>query len=280
MSFGVMLVILFAALLHATWNALVKSGSDKFAESNLLSTSAGVLAVAALFFVPAPDPASWWYLVASVVIHCLYFCLVAFAYREGDLSFVYPLMRGSAPLFTALITAAALGEQLGGGGWLGVLLLCAGVLGLALDNWRGARAQGYAWVFGLTNAAVIVGYTIVDGLGVRASGNAWSYVLWMFFLNAFPMLAIGFANDAGALISRPRSAWVKGFVSGACTIGSYGLALWAMTQAPIALVAALRETSVLFGTAIAAVALKERFGRARWVAAGLITTGAAAMKAV
>jgi drug/metabolite transporter (DMT)-like permease len=279
MPIEVLLVILFAALLHAAWNALIKSSPDKFVQSILLSASGGVLAFAASAFLPAPDAASWPYLAASVVIHCLYFCLLAVAYREGDLSFVYPLMRGSAPLFTALVAAVLVGEELGGAGWSGVLLLCAGVLALALDQRRAVRVQTRAWVFGLANAAVIVGYTIVDALGARASGNAWGYVLWMFLLNALPMLAIGFATDARALVSLPRTAWAKGFLAGSCAIGSYGLALWAMTRVPIALVAALRETSVLFGTAIAALVLKERFGRARWVAAGLIAAGAAAMKA-
>jgi len=280
MSFQVMLVILFGALLHATWNALVKSGSNKFVASILLSVNAGLLGFLGSFFLPAPHPSSWPYLAASVAIHSLYFCLVAFAYRNGDLSFVYPFMRGSAPLFTALISVRILGERLVGGAWLGVLLLCTGVLILAADNWRATHVQTRAWLYGLMNAAVIVAYTIVDGFGVRASGNAWSYVLWMFFLNMFPMLAIGIVADAQALVSISRGTWVRGFVSGSCTVGAYGLALWAMTRAPIPLVAALRETSVLFGTAIAMLALGERFGWARWVAAALITAGAAAMKAL
>ena len=273
-----MLVILLGALLHATWNALVKSGSNKFIASIALSVNAGMLGFVGSFFLPAPHPASWSYLAASVAIHSLYFCLVAFAYREGDLSFVYPFMRGSAPLFTALISVGFLSERLTGGAWLGVLLLCTGVLILAADNWRAAHVRTRAWLYGLINAAVIVGYTIVDGVGVRASGNAWSYVLWMFFLNAFPMLAIGIIADARTLASASRGTWVRGFLSGSCTVGSYGLALWAMTRAPIPLVAALRETSVLFGTSIAMLALRERFGWARWVAAGLIMSGAAAMK--
>jgi drug/metabolite transporter (DMT)-like permease len=280
MSFHVMLVIVFAALLHATWNALVKSQSNKLIGSVLLSVNAGMLGFVASFFLHAPHPASWPYLGASVAIHTLYFCLVAFAYRDGDLSFVYPFMRGSAPLFTALISVGVLGERITDGAWLGVLLLCTGVLILAADNWRTSHVRGRAWLYGLINAAVIVGYTIVDGLGVRVSGNAWSYVVWMFFLNAFPMLTIGIAADARALASLSRSTWVKGFLGGSCTVGSYGLALWAMTHAPIPLVAALRETSVLFGTGIAMIVLGERFGCARWVAAGLITSGAAAMKAL
>ena len=237
-----------------------------------------MLGLVGSFFLPAPHPASWSYLATSVAIHSLYFCLVAFAYRDGDLSFVYPFMRGSAPLFTALISVGFLGERLTGGAWLGVLLLCTGVLILAADNWRSAHVRTRAWLYGLINAAVIVAYTIVDGLGVRASGNAWSYVLWMFFLNLFPMLTIGIIADYQAVASVSRGTWGKGFFSGSCTVGSYGLALWAMTHVPIPLVAAMRETSVLFGTAIAMLVLRERFGWARWVAAGLITSGAAVMK--
>ncbi len=280
MSFDVMFIVLFAALLHATWNAFIKSGDNKLVETTLLVTGAGAIAAAVLPFVPAPAVASRPFLVASVAIHCVYFSLVAVAYRTGELSFAYPIMRGSAPLLTAVLTAVILGEAIGGGGWLGILLLCAGILWLARDGWRSANSQKHALGFALLNAVVIVAYTIVDGLGARASGNAWSYVLWLFFLNMFPLLAIGFASNARAVLSTPVRGWVKGFAGGLCSVCAYGLALWAMTQAPIALVAALRETSVLIGTALGALLLKERFGLGRWLAAALITAGAVAMKAL
>jgi drug/metabolite transporter (DMT)-like permease len=273
-----MVVVLLAALLHATWNALIKSGTDKLLDSILLCVTAGVLALAALPFLPMPAAASWIYLAASTVIHVGYFCLVAFAYRAADLSFVYPLMRGSAPLFTALLAVVLLGEPLAWGGWLGVVLLCSGIVVLALDSRRAANIPGRVWVFGLGNAAVIVSYTIVDGMGVRVSGNPWSYVLWLFALTAVPMLALGWAKRAKAIVRVTPGLWGKALASGACSIGSYGLALWAMTGAPIALVAALRETSVLFGTVIAALLLHEKFGRARWVSAALIIAGTVAMK--
>jgi drug/metabolite transporter (DMT)-like permease len=278
MTLDVALVVLFGALLHAVWNAIIKAGHDKLAASVLLAVAGGAIALVALPFVPPPHPASWMFLAASVAIHAVYFCLVAFAYRHADLSFAYPLMRGSAPLFTAALTVLVLGEAIGAGGWLGIVLLCAGILCLALDGRHGATISGYGWGFALGNAAVIVCYTIVDGLGVRASGNAWSYVLWLFFLNAFPILAIGVVTNAKALAALSARHWMKGSAAGACSIGSYGLALWAMTHAPIALVAALRETSVLFGTVLAALVLKERFGRMRWVAAALIVAGAAVMR--
>lgn len=278
MPFDVMVIVLLGALLHATWNALIKSGNDKLLDSVMLCAGAGVIALLALPFLPLPAQASWMYLAASVLIHVVYFCLVGLAYRGADLSFMYPLMRGSAPLFTALIAVTALDEPLGGGGWLGVTLLCAGVASLALEGHRAANIPRRMWIFGLANAAVIVCYTIVDGAGVRTSGHAWSYVLWLFALTALPMMAVGWVIRSKGAASLLPAEWRKGLISGACSIGAYGLALWAITQAPIALVAALRETSVLFGTAIAALLLREKFGPLRWLAAGLMVAGIAAMK--
>ena len=280
MSLDVMFIVLLGALLHAAWNAFIKSGDDKLVETVILVTGAGAVSAPFLLFMPAPTAASWPFLLASVAIHCLYFFLVAATYRTGELSFAYPIMRGSAPLFTSILTAVVVGEQIGGGGWIGILLLCAGILWLAQDGWKSAHSQKRALAFGLLNAVVIVAYTVVDGLGARAAQNAWSYVLWMFFLNMFPLLAIGIMSNAKAVLSMPVGGWVKGFVGGSCSVCAYGLALWAMTQAPIALVAALRETSVLFGTALGALLLKERFGSNRWFAATLIAAGAFVMKAL
>jgi len=273
-----MAAVLFAALLHAAWNAFIKSGDDKLAETVMLVTDAGAAAGAALPFVPAPAPASWPYIAASVVVHCVYFYFVAVAYRAGDLSFAYPIMRGTAPLFTAVLTAFIVGEPIGKGGWLGIVLLSAGILWMARDGLKPARSQKRTLVFALLNALVIVAYTVADGLGARASQNAWSYVLWMFFLNMFPFLAMGLTARAGALLSAPAVAWARGFAGGLASVCAYGIALWAMTRAPIAPVAALRETSVLFGTALGALVLRERFGPGRWIAAALIAAGAAAMK--
>ncbi len=270
-------IVLFAALLHAVWNALIKSGVDKLLDSIMLCVGAGVLALIALPFLPLPAVASWPYLAASVAVHVVYFSLLAFAYRAADISFIYPLMRGAAPLFTALLAAVLLDEGLAWGGWVGVCMLCAGVGALALEGWRAATVSRRTWMIGLSNAAVIVAYTLIDGLGVRAAGNAWSYVAWLFVLTAAPMLAIGAAVRT-RYFALPRCVWGKALASGACSIASYGLALWAMTQAPLALVAALRESAVLFGAIIAAVVLHEKFGCLRWLAAGLVCAGIAALK--
>lgn len=277
MNLEVMSIVLFAALLHAVWNALIKSGVDKLLDSIMLCGGAGALALIAIPFLPLPAASSWPYLVASTAIHVVYFSLVAFAYRHADMSFIYPLMRGSAPLFTALLGVLVLHETPAWGGWVGVSLLCAGVCALALEGWRSANVRRQSWIIGLSNAAVIVAYTLIDGMGVRVSGSAGSYVAWLFVLTAVPMLAIGVALR-GRYLALPHRVWGKGLASGACSVVSYGLALWAMTMAPVALVAALRETAVLFGAIIAALLLHEKFGFLRWLAASLVCGGIAAMK--
>ncbi len=275
-----MAAVLIAAVMHAGWNALVKSGGDKLVDITLITSAAALIAVPALLLVPLPAPASWPYLAASVLIHCVYFFLVGFTYRHGDLSFAYPLMRGSAPLVTAMVSVGVVGERLSVGGWIGVLFLSLGVLALTRDNWRSGHLQGRALAFGLTNTVVIVAYTLVDGVGVRLAGNVWSYVAWLFFLNAVPLLLVMFIGYGPALASAAHRGWHKAVAGAALTVGGYALVLWAMTHAPIALVAALRETSVIFGVAIASTVLKERFGATRWTAAFLVVSGAAAMKVI
>ena len=278
MSLGLILLVLFAAALHAAWNAIVKSSPDKSSDVVLVAVGAALISVTTLPFIPIPATASRPYLAASVGIHLLYFSLVGLAYRHGDLSYVYPLMRGSAPLITVFAVSLVISEALRPGGYLGVFLLSAGILVLSVDGLRHGKAHPRATGFALANAIVIALYTVVDGLGVRLAGNALSYTQWLFFLNAFPLLTLGLATRRASLVAAARTRWKTGLVGGLCTIGSYGLVLWAMTRAPLALIAALRETAVIFGTVIGAVVLREKFGASRYLAAGLVTAGAIAMK--
>jgi drug/metabolite transporter (DMT)-like permease len=278
MSLGLMLLVLLAAALHAGWNAIVKSSPDKSSDVVLIAAGAGAIAATTLPFIPLPTISSWPYLLASVVIHLAYFSLVGLAYRHGDLSYVYPLMRGSAPLITMCAALLIVGEGLRVGGYVGVLLLSAGVLTLSFDGFRNGKAQARGTGYALANAFVVALYTLVDGIGVRLSGSAVSYAQWLFFLNAIPLLVLALSTRRAPLLRTARARWKMLSFGGLCTIGSYGLVLWAMTRAPLALVAALRETSVVFGTVFAAALLKEKFGTLRYVAAGLVTAGAVAMK--
>ena len=213
-----------------------------------------------------------------MAIHFGYFNLLVLTYQTGELSYAYPIMRGSAPPLTAIVAAVTVGEPLSVGAWVGIGLISAGILALTGDTWRSGRSPLGPATFGLMNAVVIVAYTIVDGIGVRLSGNAWSYVLWLFVLIPCPLLASVLFRRPLALVSQLRTRWRPGLLGGACSTVSYGVALWAMTVAPIALIAALRETSVIFGTVFASLFLKERFGMVRFLAASAVTLGAVAIK--
>jgi len=278
LSLDVVLVVLFAAVLHAGWNALVRASSDKFIDTSLLVWGAGALAACLLPFVPLPANGSWPYLAASVVIHVAYFTLVALSYRGGDLSFVYPIMRGTAPVFSAVAAVFLLNELPSAGSWLGVLLISSGVILLAGDSWRAGSFRPSAAMFALANACVIVLYTLVDAQGVRLSGHAFSYTGWMFLLTAALSSGLFLAVRGRRVLRQIHSGWRKGLLGGACTLASYGLALWAMTQAPVAAVAALRETSVVFAAIFAAGFLKETISRLRYLSILIVSAGAIAIK--
>ncbi len=273
-----MAIVLFAAALHATWNALVRASSHKFQDTVLIVLGAGVWTAFLLPLVPIPAVESWPYLAASVLIHVAYFSLVAFSYQSGELSFVYPLMRGSAPALTAVAGALLINESPSLGGWAGVLLISCGVLVLAGDSWRSGTFRAAPAMLALTNAGVIVVYTVVDGQGARLSGHAFSYTGWMFLLTAPLLLAIAAAGQGREVLQRIELGWRRGLLGGACTLASYGLALWAMTRAPIALVAALRETSVVFAAIIAAYFLREPITRLRYASILTVSAGAVAIK--
>ncbi len=273
-----MLAVLLGAAFHASWNALVKSGSDPFLDTVLVTTWIAVMMAILLLFLPLPQPDSWLYLIASVVIHVAYYALLARAYRGGDLSLVYPIMRGTAPAFTALLAVVLLGEQPSWGGWTGILLVSSGVLLLAADSPRAKGVTLEPVVFALLNAAVIVGYTLVDGLGARLSGNAFSYTGWMLLITGLLVFAIALFFRGRQVTGHVLSQWEKGALGGGCTFASYSLALWAMTKAPIAPVAALRETSIVFSTLLALFVLKERITPLRYISIGIVTAGVISIK--
>ena len=231
------------------------------------------LAIPALTATGLPAVASFGWLVASALIHVVYFVLVGLSYRHADYSVAYPVMRGSAPLATSLIGTVVVGEQLQPLAWLGVVLLTAGVLGLGLEAMRGGRFTPRSILIAAANAAVIVAHTLVDGIGARLSSNAAAYVIGMRLRTGILILPL-----VPALLRRDDmlqlgSRWRFGLLGGAMVTCSYGIALWAMTKAPIGVVAALRETSVLFATILAAYVLGERFGPLRWICAFGIVAG-------
>jgi drug/metabolite transporter (DMT)-like permease len=272
MSLSIFCIVLFAALLHASWNAIVKRGRDTLLTTILVTGSAAILAAIGLPFLPAPAEQSWPWLAASTALQVIYYVLVARTYRLTDMSASYPLMRGCAPLMVALVGTLFIGERLAWIAWAGIALICAGILCMT----RGISRQHLG--LPLLNAGVIATYTLVDAWGARHSGAALSYTLWLFLLSGLPLPIWALCTRAAALRTYARANGYYGVVGGIGTLTSYALALWAMTVAPVAMISALRETSILFGILISAFILHERVTRQRWIAAGLIVVGAAVMR--
>lgn len=276
MPLSLILLVLFAAALHATWNALVKSGVDKQLDATMIALGAAVTAICCLPFFPMPNAAAWPFILGSICIHFTYYQLVGAAYRHGDIGLVYPLMRGVAPLIVATTSGTILGEHLSPMMFAGVMFICVGVLTMALDFRHG---HGKAIWVALANAVVISGYTYVDGIGARLAGNPISYTIWISILPPIPLFTFAFfMRGVLPVLLHVRLTWRRGLFGGAGSMASYGLALFAMTRAPIAAIAALRETSIFFALLISIFILKEKASPWRYVAGALIAAGALTMK--
>lgn len=270
----VFLAVLFAAACHAGWNALIKVGLDPLSTTTLISIGSGLVALVLLPFVGLPAWGAWPWLAASVAIHLIYFASLIESYRTGDLGQVYPIARGSAPLMTAAATTVIVGERLSLVGWTGILALVAGVLLLSARGGRDlAVVDRRAIGFALFTAITVCGYSVVDGIGARASANPNAYSVCLFIGIALVMVPYALYRDGRDVMPAMHLYWRRGLAGGALQFLSYGIAIWAMTIVPIAVVAALRETSVLFGAAIAVVLLKEPLRAVRIVAALMIVCG-------
>ncbi len=272
MSSDIIALVLAGALLHAIWNALVKSGSDKPLDSTMVALGASILSLVFLPFVGWPRLEAWPYIMASTLIHFFYYQLVGAAYRLGDIGLVYPLMRGVAPMIVAALSGILLGEYLSPIMLAGVVVISIGVLTLATQSHdTNKRAMGLA----LLNAGVIATYTYVDGVGARVSLHPVAYTLWISILPPIPLFLYAFLRRGPhEVLSHARVTWMRGLVGGACSLAAYGLTLYAMTKAPIAAVAALRETSILFALLISVFILKEVATRWRILAGAMIALGA------
>jgi len=278
LSLGVTLAVLGAGLLHAGWNALIKSagGGDALLDTATIVAGSTACSLVALPFLPLPLADAWPMAAASVVIHFGYYLTLAQAYRSGDLSFAYPLMRGTAPLLVTLLGILFLRELPAPQIAVGIVLICSGIVAIAFaQRHRHPRAAVY-WALG--NAVIIGVYTLVDGAGARASGNALSYVVYLTFFEGVFFLAWLRWRKGGHAVTYIAKQWRRGLLGGFCSVAAYGIVLWAMTRAPIAAVSALRETSVLFAAVIGTVLLKEGFGIARLAGAASVVAGVAALK--
>lgn len=276
MTWPVVLLVMTGALLHASWNALVKSSTDKVLDTALIHVLCSVLALPALFVLGPPPTTVWPYVLASLVIHVGYYFALAGALKHGELGLAYPLMRGTAPLLVAVGSFAFLGEAVRALGWLGILLICGGVLMLGMS--AGLLKHKKAVMFALSNAVLIALYTVVDAQGARQSGNVAQYVALLFALDGWPFAALVFLQRKGQVWHYAQHRWPVATAGAVASLGSYAIALWAMTVAPVALVAALRETSVLFAVILGAWLLREPWTRWRVMGASSIVCGVMALR--
>lgn len=274
----VFFAVLGAAVCHATWNAVVKGGRDPFAIFTLTTTVTSLIGMAAAPFLPLPALEAWGWLALSSLIHGAYRLLLVRAYTAGDLGHVYPIARGSAPLLTAFGTTILMHETVSLSGYLGIVALS---LGVGLMSFRGGRhghLDAKAVTAALLTSIAIAAYTMVDGIGARASGSALGYVAWLFVLEGPTMWLMAWRLRGLSAFATIRRDWAKAIGGGSMTVLSYAIAIWAMTLAPIALIAALRETSVLFAALISVIVLKEPPSRARALAAFIIVAGVAMLR--
>lgn len=270
----VFFAVLAAAAMHAAWNAMVKLGLDHFSSIALLTFMQAGISILLIPVFPAPLAAAWPWLAASAVIHAGYKLFLIKAYEHGDLSQIYPLARGSAPVMTALIAALFIGEPLSPLKYLAIACIAGGVLLMSLRggaDFKYMPPRALAWALG--TACFTAAYTIVDGLGARLSGSPSAYTIWMFAGDGFFVMLWTLTRRPAGALRKMAPAWKSGLFAGALSLASYWVAIWAFTQAPIALVAALRETSVLFAMLLGMFLLKERTGWPRWIAAVFIVSG-------
>jgi drug/metabolite transporter (DMT)-like permease len=275
----VTLAVLFSAFCHAAWNAMIRMRGDKLVSMTLLVGGAGLIAMPGLFFVPIVPAAAWPFLVTSALVHVGYNSFLALAYHHGELTKVYPLVRGSAPLTTLAVSLLFLNEGVNASEIVGIIVLAAGIMVLAVDGGRRAiMASPHVLLYAAATSLCITAYTLSDGLGARASGNAHSYVLWLFVLDALPMIALTLLIRRRSFAAAARANWKAGFLGGALSLVAYWIAIWAMTIASIPIVAALRETSILFALLIGTFWLGERVTSVRIVSILLVVAGLLVMR--
>jgi drug/metabolite transporter (DMT)-like permease len=277
LSITVFIAVLFAALLHAVWNVLVKSNADRMVSLTVLQTFMGLVGVGMVWKWGLPGWHIWPYALASGVLHLGYNLFLVRAYRHADLSVVYPIARGAAPLMTLLGSLAFTADNVGL--WMGaaVVILVVGLMLTGLGN-RSPGSDPHALKYALGTACWIAAYTLVDGIGARNSGNVLGFAGVIFVVDGLFILVAALFTRGRAIIDGFAANWLTGALGGVASAVAYGIAVWGMTEAPIASVAALRETSIVFVLLLSARVLKEKLSWQRIVGGLMIVAGAALLR--
>ena len=271
-------LVLLAALLHASWNAMAKSGgTPQFSIASYRLVNA-VWCLPMLFFFPIPLAESWPMLLASTLIHTVYYYTLSKSYRSGDLSQVYPLFRGLAPVLVVLGAALMANEYLSSGAMLGIGLVSAGLISITFAGGSLGKIPGPALRWGLATSVLIAAYTVADGMGVRAAGNPFSYILWLFVFEPIPIGLWLLATDRAGWFAYMHAKPGKITVGALAAATAYAMVIYAMSVAPMGMVSSLRETSVIFAALIGTLMFREPFGRQRIIAAIMVCLGVVLIK--
>ena len=272
MTLTVFLVVLGAAFLHALWNAMVRVGTSRLGAMVILSVLEIPMGVAVAIFLPMPSLEVFYWIFASCIAHCGYKFFLGKAYEAGDLSRVYPIARGAAPMIAAMGGLFLVADTVEPMEYLGIAVLGLGIATMA----RGVFTDGESrrlLPFALGSACATASYTLLDGIGARIHGDGIAYVAWIYIFDGLVFATVMVALHGPQILSGGRKAWVMGSLASVASFGAYGASVWAMTLAPIALVAALRETSILFAVLIGWLVFGERMSRNKAIAASLIIAG-------
>ncbi|MCB5907633.1 EamA family transporter [Streptomyces pinistramenti] len=271
----VVVAVLIAAVTHASWNAIAHGIRDQLIAFTLVGGGGALCGLVMAVFTPLPAAAAWPFLLGSAVLHVVYQALLMQSFRLGEFGQMYPIARGTAPLVVTVLAAVFVGEIPDRWALAGVALASAGLVGVALWGIRGSGSRPHwpAILAALATGLAIASYTTVDGLGVRASGTSLGYIAWLMLLEGLAIPAYALATRRRELLVQLRPIALRGLAGGILSVFAYGLVLWAQTRAPLAPIAALRESSIIVGAAIGALFFKERFGAPRIAAAGLMVVG-------
>jgi drug/metabolite transporter (DMT)-like permease len=274
MDSTIFIAVIAAAMLHAVWNAVVKGGRDKHLGMSAVVLGHAPIAVLALPFVPAPAVESWPYLAGGIALHLGYQLFLLSSYRIGDLTQVYPIARGTAPMLVAGVSVVFLGVELSSGELTAVLMIGAGIMSLSLVRQKDGLRNGRAAAMAFATGCFIAGYSLVDGLGARQAGTAVGFYAWLTIVNALLFALIMAVIRPGLLRRLPTEAAPAMIFGGGASFIAYALVIWSFTHAPIALVTALRETSIIFALLIGVFFLKEKLDLAKLFSTVVTLSGA------
>ena len=266
----IFILILVSALCHAVWSAIIKSSKNPLSLMGITSVLEVTIFLPLTFTVPFPTLEVWYFLIATVIIHVFYRLNVIYSYRYGDLSYIYPISRGSSCLFVAIISILFLSSDISVAGFVGILIVCIGLFLISYSKNLSFNFRGFA--LAISTAILITAYTLVDGVGVRLSENGFSYIYWLFTLNGIPLLIIGLISKDG-LRKKETYTFRSGIAAGIFATSSYAIVVWSMQFIEIAYVSSIREISIVFAAIIGMLFLFEKNAKSRIIPSILIVSG-------